>query len=223
MNKSTLSLSMIAIILAGCDSVSERDCGVFDHPDLMLWQSDFTESQVQFMSADGSIRDFTMQAVVFNDPFRGTDGSRNDEDVVCELTASFSMRASDDSLAITTNYLQQELLVFDSDDETLLVNFEVEAPVGTELTGDYLADVTVGVTRLIVNPTRVVYLETEQSTEVIGGQSYVDVVRIDALEEVSTDEQGASIDEIQQIVIAREFGVVAFTDGQGQEFARLLP
>ena len=113
--------------------------------------------------------------------------------------------------------------MFDSDDETLLVNFEVEAPVGTELTGDYLADVTVGVTRLIVNPTRVVYLETEQSTEVIGGQSYVDVVRIDALEEVSTDEQGASIDEIQQIVIAREFGVVAFTDGQGQEFARLLP
>ena len=58
-------------------------------------------------------------------------------------------------------------------------------------------------------------------TEEIGGQVYEDVVRINALELTGTEEEEVSIDEIQQIVLAREFGVVAFTDSEGQEFARV--
>ena len=237
-------MSIIAIVLAGCDAVSERDCGVFDHPELALFQANTGADQLQFMSAEGIIRNFSQAPVVLNTPFRGTDGSSNDEDVICELTATIRLQATDNSLAIDVNYLQQERFLLEPTDESLFVDPLVEVPVGNELIGGFLADISVSAERIDVNPGQVIYLEAEESddedsdddeqstddaqgtedevlTEEIGGQVYEDVVRINALELTGTEEEEVSIDEIQQIVLAREFGVVAFTDSEGQEFARV--
>ena len=238
MNKSAAALSIIAIVLAGCDAVSERECGVFDHPDLAVFQANTGADQLQFMSAEGIIRNFSQAPVVLNTPFRGTDGSSNDEDVICELTATIRLQATDNSLAINVNYLQQERLLLEPTDESLFVDPLVEVPAGNELIGGFLADISVSVERTDVNPGQVIFLEPEESdeeediedeelaqdevlTEEIGGQVYEDVIRINALELTGTDEEEVSIDEIQQIVLAREFGVVAFTDSEGQEFARV--
>lgn len=223
MKRHLLSLPVIALMLAGCDPVSERDCNIFDHPDLSQWQSDTTESTVRYMSSAGTIMDFERQLPVLNEPFLGSDGSSNDEDVTCELTASIRLEATDDSLVITSVYVQQEQLLLNSADESLLIDHILEAPAGTELTGNYLADISIGVTRVTVDPTRVIYLEPDQETEEIGGQSYEDVIRINSID-VSPgidDESGESIDQIMQIVIAREFGVVAFTDAENREFVRV--
>ena len=238
MNKSAAALSIIAIVLAGCDAVSERECGVFDHPDLAVFQANTGADQLQFMSAEGIIRNFSQAPVVLNTPFRGTDGSSNDEDVICELTATIRLQATDNSLAIDVNYLQQERLLLEPTDESLFVDPLVEVPAGNELIGGFLADISVSAERTDVNPGQVIFLEPEESdeeedtedeelaqdevlTEEIGGQVYEDVIRINALELTGTDEGEVSIDEIQQIVLAREFGVVAFTDSEGQEFARV--
>lgn len=223
MKRHLLSLPVIALALVGCDPVSERDCDVFDHPDLALWQADTTESTVQFMNSEGAVMDFVRQTPLLNEPFLGTDGSSNDEDVNCELTARIRLQASDSALAITSIYLQQEQLLLDSEDEALLIDHVVEAPVGTELVGNYLADISVDRTRTTLDATRVVYLEEDQETEEIGGQSYEDVIRINAVDLTPgiADERGESIDQIKQIVIAREFGIVAFTDANDSEFVRV--
>ncbi|MFK8080785.1 MAG: hypothetical protein AB8B97_10920 [Granulosicoccus sp.] len=217
------SLPLITLVLTGCDPVSERDCGVFDHPDLSQWQADLTESTVTYMSSDGVTLEFTRQAPVLNTPFTGSDGASNDEDVVCQLSASIRLLADDGSLALTSIYLQREQFRLESSDEALLVNHLVEAPAGVELNGDYLADISDDRVRSNPNPLRVIYLESDVETEEIGGQAYADVVRINAidLDQGSETDPGRSIDHIKQIVIAREFGIVAFTDDEDREFVRI--
>ena len=213
--------SLVALSLTACDAVSERECGVFDHPDLAAWQADTGAGEMLYMNEEGTMLSFSRQAVVLNEPFLGTDGASNDEDVVCQLTATITMQAADSSLQISALYLQQERTLLPVTDESLFIDFDLEAPVGTPLSGTFLADITTDEDIRVVNSSdRVTYLETQESTEVIGGQSYVDVVRINAIDS-ATDETEIgtqSIDFVQQIVIAREFGVVAFTDAEGMEF-----
>lgn len=211
------------MVLTACDAVSERDCGVFDHPEFALWQPDSLGTQVQFMSDDGTTINFTRQAVVFNEPFLGADGASNDEDVICELTARVSLRADDESLAITSTYVQLEQLLLPSESESLIVRHTLETPVGSVLSGSFVADISVNAGRSLSNNGLVTYLEEDVLTEEIGGFAYEDVIRIDAFDftpDVDAPE-GESIDVIQQIVMAQNFGVVAFTDNEGREFVRI--
>ncbi|MFK7858412.1 MAG: hypothetical protein AB8B64_06320 [Granulosicoccus sp.] len=217
------SLPVIALILAGCDPVSERECDVFDHPDLAQWQADTTEATVRYMSTDGTIMDFNRQAPVLNMPFIGSDGSSNDEDVICELSARIRLLATDNTLALTSIYEQQEQLLLESEDEALLINHLVEAPAGTELVGSFLADISDDRTRFNINPLLVIYLDADVDSEEIGGQSYEDVIRVNTFDPSpgSAVEPGKAIDHIKQIVVAREFGIVAFTDVDDREFVRV--
>ncbi|MFK7993356.1 MAG: hypothetical protein AB8B87_04405 [Granulosicoccus sp.] len=217
------SLPAIAFILTACDAVSERDCEIFDHPEFSQWQSDATEGTVTFMRSDGTMMNFVRQKPVLNSPFLGTDGSSNDEDVVCGLTARVRLEASDGTLALTSIYTQQEQLLLDSADEALLIDHRVEAPAGTELVGSYLADISIERTRASTDPLRVIYLDAELEFEEIGGQSYEDVVRVNSVDLTpdSVEEPGESINHIAQIVIARQFGIVAFTDAEDREFVRV--
>lgn len=223
MKKTFIALPLVAMILAACDPVSERECGVFSHPELSLWQPDSLGSQVQFMSEDGTTMNFNRQAALLNEPFLGTDGASNDEDVVCELTALVRLQAVDDSLVISSSYIQLEQLLLPGDAETLLVNHTLDAPAGTELTGGFAADISVNVDRTLFDAGRVIYLEEDVLTEEIGGFSYEDVIRINAVDltpGVDTAE-GESVDVIEQIVMAQGFGVIAFTDDEGREFVRI--
>lgn len=239
MKISLLSLSVLCLALTGCDAVSERDCGVFDHPDLLTWQSDTAAGSVTFMSEDGTMINFVRDAVVTNEPFLGTDGASNDEDVLCELTAQVRMEATDGSLAIVTTYEQLEFLLLPTEEESLLVDHRIEVPVATELAGDFPADISITTTRVIFDSERVTYLEDGVTSEEIGGQSYEDVVRIDASEAdpetnldtnldtnpetnpETNDSVDFAINHITQIVMALEFGVVAFIDANDQLFARI--
>lgn len=227
----SLLLFVAAGVLVGCNPVSERECGVFDHPELALWQADTGESNVSFMSSDGTTIDFVRQAVVLNTPFLGSDGSSNDEDVVCELSASVRYQATDSALAITSVYLQDEKLLLDSADEALYSDHLVEEPAGTELAGSYLADISVNLTRVNFDPDRVQYLEEDVTSEEIGGLSYEDVIRIGALDisavttvadpDVDTGLNASAVLGIVQVVIARNAGLVAFSDSQDREFVRV--
>jgi len=221
--KSLLTLSLIASLLAACNPVSERECGRFDHPDYALWQAESRTGQVQFLNSEGASIDMVRQAVVVNMPFLGTDGASNDEDVQCNLTATVRWQASDNSLAITSIYTQEEKLLLPSEDEELLIDHQVEVPAGNVLLGGYRADISNDGSRNNFPSEQVTYLEDGVETEEIGGQAYEDVIRIDALALSVVDdiEQGLAIDHVQQIVIAREFGLIAFTDADGQEFVRV--
>lgn len=235
MKTSLLSLSVLCLALTGCDAVSERDCGVFDHPDLLTWQSDTAAGSVTFMSDDGTMINFVRDAVVTNEPFLGTDGASNDEDVLCELTAQVRMEATDGSMAIVTTYEQLEFLLLPAEDESLVVDHRIEVPVATELAGDFPADISITATRVIFDSERVTYLEDDVTSEEIGGQSYEDVVRIDASEADPEANPAAdsednleadnsvdfAINHITQIVMAHEFGIVAFIDANDQLFARI--
>ena len=224
MKKFLVTLPVIAVMLSACEQESERECGVFNSPELALFQPDTLGTQAQFISEDGSTINFERQPVVLNEPFEAVDGSANDEDVVCELTASVRLQATDNSIAIISTYIQLEQLLLPVDLEPLLVSNTIEAPVGNLLAGDFPADVSVGIERTIFDADRVIFLEPGVLTEEIGGQSYEDVIRINAIDltpDVDTPE-GESIDVIQQIVIAQQFGVVAFTDDEGREFV-LIP
>lgn len=218
-----LSVSALCLVLTACDAVSERNCGVFDHPDLLTWQADTDAGSVTFMSEDGTMIDFMRDAVVRNEPFLGSDGASNDEDVLCELTAEVRLESTDGSLAIVTTYEQLEFLLLPTEDESLLVDHRIEAPVGSELIGDFPADISITTTRIIFNSDRVTYLDEDVTSEVIGGQAYEDVVRIDAAEadpEADPD-INFSIDQITQIIMGQEFGVVGFIDDDNQLFARI--
>lgn len=223
MKKTIILFPVLAMVLTACDAVSERDCGVFDHPEFVLWQPDSLGTQVQFMSGDGTTINFTRQAVVFNEPFLGTDGASNDEDVVCELSAQVSLRADDESLTFTSTYLQLEQLLLPSESESLIVRHTLEAPVGTVLSGSFVADISVNAGRSLSNNGLVIYLEDDVLTEEIGGFAYEDVIRINAIDLTPDVEapEGESIDVIQQIVMAQNFGIVAFTDDEGREFVRI--
>ena len=223
MKNTLLILPVIAVIITACDPVSERECGVFNHPEFALWQPDSLGEQLQIMSEDGSIINFARQPVVFNEPFLGADGASNDEDVLCELTATVRLQAVDNSIAIVSTYIQLEQLLVPDDLESLLVNHTVEAPVGTELAGGFGADISVANVRSIFDADRVIYLEPDVLTEELGGQSYVDVIRINAIDLTPGVDsvEAESIDVVQQIVMAQNFGVIAFTDDEGQEFVRI--
>jgi len=226
--KYLLGLPLFAIVLTACDPVSERECGVFDHPELTSWQADTSEATVQFMTDDGITLDFIRQTPLLNTPFLGADGASNDEDVVCELTAQIRLQATDNSLAMTSIYEQQENSLLESEDESLFFDILVESPVGRELVGTYLADISIKAERVISDPVRVIYLVPDEESgevapEVIGGQSYEDVIRINSVDSSPgvEDERGEAIDIVQQIVIAREFGIVAFTDAADRVFVRV--
>ena len=141
MKKYSLSIPLVAIIVAGCDPVSQRDCGVFDHPDLIQWQANQSASVVSFMSEDGSMISFQRDVPVLNEPFLGEDESANNEDVVCTLEASVRYTATDSSLTITSVFQQLERLLIESVDENLYIDHIVETPISTELAGNYLADI----------------------------------------------------------------------------------
>lgn len=223
MNKSVIAFPVIAVLLAACNPVSERACGVFDHPEFALWQPDSLNTQVQFMSEDGTTTEFTRQPVVLNEPFLGSDGASNDEDVICELSAQVRLLATDNSMAITSTYIQLEKLLLPATNETLLVNHTLEAPVGTELTGSFGADISVNNERIIFDADSVIYLEEDILTEEVGGYSYEDVIRINAIDLTPGFDtlEGESIDVIQQLVMAQNFGVIAYTDDEGREFVRI--
>lgn len=240
-----LIVPIIAAVLSACDPESERDCGVFDHPELALWQSEDIETQAQFVSSDGTMANFERQAVVLNEAFLGADGASNDEDVICELTATVRLQSSDATLAIESIFIQRERLPLDSDDEALFIDHSIEVPSGTVLPDSFLADISVARTRINLAPSRIEYVvaeveepvegetETETDTEtdpdalemvVIGGQTYEDVVRIGSTLAPADDDttQGAGpISSIREVVVARNFGIVAFTDDQNREFVRV--
>ena len=224
MKSALIATSLIALTLSACDPMSERECGVFDHPDLTTWQADTGLGQMQYMNSTGIVMNFVRQPVVLNEPFEASDGSSNDEDVICQLTATVTLQATDNSLQLSARYLQQERFLLRSDQESLFIDFDLEAPIGTPLSGTFLADISTDEDiRIEDSSDRVEYLETQQSTEEIGGQSYVDVIRINAVGFDSDElEPGTqAIEHVQQIVLAREFGVVAFTDADGSEFVRV--
>ncbi len=217
-------MPIIAAVLSACDPVSERDCGIFDHPELALWQGDGAIERALFVSSSGASIDFARQAVVFNEPFLGSDGASNDEDVVCELTATVRLQTADGSLAIDTIFIQRERFLLESSDESLFIEHSVEVPAGTVAPGSFLADISVSATRLNLAPTRIEYLEADVETVEIGGQSYADVVRISSTHSVQSESVEAvtgAISEIREIVIARNFGLVAFTDDLNREFVRV--
>ena len=215
MKPAFLLLCACCVLLSACDPVSERDCGVFDHPDLAQWQADTTQGVAAYMNSAGQTIRFTREAVVLNEPFLGTDGASNDEDVVCNLQARVRLVAADNSLAITSVYTQPEALLLPSSDEPLVVNHVIEKPVGIELDATFSADISIDQTRLNIDPTRVIYLEEGQLTEEIGGQAYEDVVRINtqttASNELPAQALPSDAGDVAQIVIARQFGIVAFS------------
>jgi len=218
--KNYLFLIPIACLISACDPVSERECGVFDHPDFNTWQSDSAAGSVQFMSDMGTSIVFEREAVVINEPFLGSDTSSNDEDVICLLTATVRLQSSTDNLAIETTYFQLENSKLDSDEESLRVDHVVESPIDTPLDGGYLADISVSAARANINAGRVEYLESMEDQEEIGGVSYTDVVKITGLD-TSPDTDDEAIDVIQRITMAREFGIVAFTDANDVQFVRV--
>lgn len=263
MKKIVRLLPILALILSACDNVSERECGVFDHPDLSVWESTLGATTVQFMNDEGTTIDFTRNAVTFNEPFVGSDGSSNDEDVVCQLSATIRYESNDNNLAISSVYVQSERTLLESADEILAADHVIEAPANEILNGSFLADISVDSdvietdddsvfsTRIIFSASRVMYLETEADFEVVGGISYQDVVRVNApdilfVEETneegetetvivdsrvpSTDSAteagsepviGLASDTVRQVVIGRQAGLIAFTDGEGREFVRI--
>ena len=246
MNRVFFLFPVAAVILAACNPVSERECGVFDHPEFSQWQSQDLPAQVSFMNDAGATINFTREPVVLNEPFLGTDGASNDEDVVCNLEARVRLLASDNTLAITSIFIQPEALLLDSDQEPLRVDHVIEAPVGATLDGDFPADISIGRPRFNLDATRVTYLEEEETedaseetdapetsdtqepeemtvlSEEIGGQSYDDVVRIDSAVPLPEPLQDGTLPiGIRQIVLARDFGVVAFTDNNDSEIVRL--
>ena len=223
MKNTLIALPFIALMLSACDSVSERECGVFDHPEFGLWQPDSSGAQVQFMNEEGTTIDFARQPVELNEPFLGADGASNDEDVLCQLTATVRLQATDNSLAIVSTYIQLEQLLLPAELETLLVNHTVEAPVGTELAGGFGADISINAERSVFDADRVIYLDPDVLAEDIGGQAYQDVIRINAIDLTpgSDSLEGEAIDVVQQIVMALSFGVIAFTDDEGREFVRI--
>ncbi len=197
MKKTVVLLPIVALILSACDNVSERECGVFDHPDLSAWESTLGATNVQFMSEEGITVDFARSAVTFNEPFLGTDGSSNDEDVTCQLNATFRYESSDNGLAISSVYIQSERSLLESADEILAVDHVIEAPANDILDGSFLADISVDSdaissedrdedddevvnTRFILSASRILYLDSQADMEVVGGVSYQDVVRINA-------------------------------------------
>lgn len=180
LKSNALLLPAVALMLSACDPVSERECGIFDHPDLEVWEANLGASSVLFMNEEGTSINFTRSAVELNEPFLGSDGSSNDEDVICLLSASIRYVADDSSLAISSVYLQNERFLLESADEILAVNHVIEAPADTTLEGSYLADISVDSTRTILSSSRILYLETEDDTEVVGGIAYQDVVRVNA-------------------------------------------
>lgn len=261
-------LPIVALILSACDNVSERECGVFDHPDLSVWESTLGATTVQFMNEEGISIDFTRSAVTFNEPFLGSDGSSNDEDVICQLNATIRYESNDSSLAISSVYIQNERSLLQSADEILAVDHVIEAPANDTLSGSFLADISVDSdavssedsteedediinTRIIFSAGRVLYLDSQADTEVVGGISYQDVVRVNApdiLFVVETNDDGETetsildtrepsagadseagsepaiglaSDTVRQVVIGRQAGLVAFTDGEGREFVRI--
>ncbi len=238
-----LVVPIIAVVLSACDSVSERECGVFDHPELALWQSDNNGAQALFMSEDGTTVNFDVMPVVLNEPFLGSDGSSNDEDVICDLTATVRLQSTDGTVAIDSLYIQRERLLLPSADESLFIDHSTEVPVGTVLPGNFLADISVALPRINFAPSRIVYLEADDTTEEtgsedtdtedtdtevlltqeIGGQTYEDVVRVDAANLITDqpDTETGAIRQITQIAVARDFGIVAFTDDLEREFVRV--
>jgi len=182
------------------------------------------------MNSEGTQIDFVRQSVVLNEPFTGADGASNDEDVICELEARSRMQSADNTLAFTSIFIQQEQSLLESADEALLFDLVVESPAGTELTGGFLADISDDRIRSNPEPSRVIYLDEDQETEEIGGQAYEDVIRINSVDRspgsVDLDpdtgmELIKSVDIIDQVVIAREFGIVAFTRANGLEYVRV--
>lgn len=221
--KFRLILIPLVGLISACDPVSERDCGVFDHPALAAWQADTAAGSVQFMSEDGSTIDFQREAVVLNEPFLGSDSASNDSDVTCQLRALVRLQSDNSDLVINVIYTQLEKSKLDSDEETLWVDHILEQPIGAELAGSYMADISIDIARVNFNPSLVEYLENPEDQEEIGGVSYTDVVKITGIDlsPGSDDPGGESIDVIKRITIAREFGVVAFTDATDEQFVRV--
>lgn len=214
----------LVIFISACDPVSERECDVFDHPGLGQWQQDSANTgNVQFMSDAGVTIDFERETVVINEPFLGSDSASNDSDVTCLLTANVRLRSDNERLAINAIYTQLEQSQLDSDEETLLIDLRLENPLGTELVGGYTADISIDIDRTILNISQVEYLESPEDQEEIGGVSYTDVVRITGadLSPGADDPRGEAINLLTQIIIAREFGVVAFTDTDDVQFVRV--
>lgn len=270
MKKTVCLLPIVALILTACDNVSERECGVFDHPDLSAWESILGATTVQFMNDEGISIDFTRSAVTFNEPFLGSDGSSNDEDVICQLNATIRYESNANNLAISSVYIQNERSLLESADEILAVDHVVEAPASNILEGSFLADISIDSdavssadsteeeeeddiisTRITFSASRILYLDSQADTEVVGGIAYQDVVRVNApdilfveqtnddgdTETVILDTREPSTDSdtqpsvepeivlaseaVRQVVIGRQAGLIAFTDGEGREFVRI--
>lgn len=213
MMKACLLIAPLAVLISVCDHLSERDCGSFDHPDLTLWQADSDAAMVRYMSDDGATIAFNRSAIVLNEPFRGSGTAESSSRVTCGLTATVDMAATDSSLAISTQYRQGERLNIASEDEELVVDYRIEAPVGSRLVGGYYADLSDD--RVRDHASNRVVIE---DIKVIGGQSYDDVISIDA---VDLGREDQSFNVVRQIVMARTFGVVAFTDDEGKTFVRI--
>lgn len=180
MNRLLYILPFIAVVLTACDDESERDCVAFNHPALNAWQPERGEATLTYTNPEGLSKVFNRQAIVLNEPFLKIDGSSNDEDVLCELTATVRMQATDNTLAITATYTQEEQFQLDEEDEILLLNHRVESLIDNELSelvGNYPVDISENRTRININPARIEYLEPEQITQ-FNGQAYDEAVRI---------------------------------------------
>ncbi len=216
----TVLMATTSVFLYACDpSAKERDCGVFDHPQLSTWQADQTAGTVQFSSDDGSINTFDRSAMVLNEPFVGSNSAQSSDEVTCFLTATSKLVAQDGELAINSQYLQIEQFDLDPADERLELQASIESPVGTRLTGGFDAGLGGPNDQNTTSPSNNVEFIGDVT---IGGVAYENVMHIDAfggiVEPISV---APAATRISRLTYAHEFGLVSFVDANGKLFVRM--
>lgn len=212
------------VALAACETKSERDCPVFNHPVASEWQPKGVGEAALFADIDGLNSSYVLASITPNEAF--TETARGTErDITCLLTSEhrFNSENSDESLVML--FSQDDVTETPPSQHRLVLDIIQEQPEGVQISKRFELTATnvVREDQSGIQRQRTYFANME-----IGNRTYEDVVEIVYLidEESGTNFADSGDDNpqvLQRVVVARNAGIVQFNRVDGSMHTLVAP
>ncbi len=209
--KSVLTLISMALIIAGCETSTKRDCPAFFHPDYAMWGQQGVGETLVFTDQNGLSESFNVTEIERNAPFQTENFGSQESDVPCDLTVREVLVRQDLKETILKEFDHGEFSDRDISDEA----FHLSIHIGEE--ESKFSDFILNLNRRDSVFGEARWVQSFYSEHEIGSILFQDVIT----EEIIDEQLLENPDQVSAIAIASGFGLVQYTRVNGSVFSRV--